>query len=345
MNPAKQFSHIFSPGKDGFDNVKSQGILTFMRTPTCKLETQALIDAGVHYAFVGVPYDEGNIGKPGCSDGPHALREASTQYFPYMFEYGVDLYECCPMVDCGDVAIIGSNPKRSYERIYDAVTSILKADVVPILCGGDHSVAIPASHALSDHLGTGDMGYLHCGSHLDMADTWAGERNTSVSAMARATELPNLDIANVAHIGARNGLNPKDFFDLAEERNLRYFAMWEVLERGIEAVSEEAADRVWAGTAGQYVTFDLNVVDAASAPGVTAPEPGGLDGREAIAMARTLGKHKSASVIEISELSPIYDINMITSKLGICLVDHFLASISQSRGCKVDPSVTREKYV
>lgn len=343
MNPAKSYEHIFSPQSDSSDQLKSFGILTFMRAPHVALDRKAIREKKARFAFLGVPYDEGNIGKPGSTDGPHGMREGSTQYFPYMFEYGVDIFSCCPIVDCGDVLLTASHPEVSHKKIYDAVSEVLESGAVPILCGGDHSVSIPAARALSDFIGPEKkMGYLHVGAHLDMADSWGGERITSVSAMARATELSNVDPKNVAHIGARNSLNPKDFVDLARERGIKYFPMWDIVERGILPVTEDAADLVWNGTHGQYVTFDLNAMDASCAPGVTAPEPGGIETREIIQAASALGRRGSVGIVEVAELSPIYDINMITCKLAACIVYHFIASLAQSEGCRVDPSLRRK---
>lgn len=343
MNPVKAFEHIFSPGPEGFDLTKSFGIMTFMRSEHVPLDRDAIRKSKARFAFLGIPYDEGNIGKPGSSDGPHGLREGSTQYFPYMFEYEVDILACTPIVDCGDVLLTASNPAASHKKIYHAVTEVLEGGAIPIIAGGDHSISIPAAKALSDFIGADKkMGYLHFGAHLDMADTWGGERITSVSAMARASELPNVSSANIAHIGARNSLNPKDFIDLAKDRGIRYFPMWEVIERGIGPVTEDAADLVWNGTDTQYVTFDLNVMDASCAPGVTAPEPGGIETREIIQAAGALGRRGSVGIIEVAELSPIYDINMITCKLAACTLFHFLASLAQSEGCRVDPALRRE---
>ena len=343
MNLAKSYEHIFSPGKDGSNVIRSPGILTFMSTPAVAPETKDLKEAKALFAFLGVPYDEGNIGKPGSVAGPHAMREASSQYFTYMFEHRVDLSSCCQIVDCGDVGLGVSNPTKAHERIYDCVSNILAAGAVPIICGGDHSVSIPAAHALSDHLGAKKkLGYLNFGAHLDMADSWGGEKITSVSAMARATELSNVDVKNVAHVGARNCLNPKDFIDLADERGVRYFPMWEIFDRGIGPVLEEAADLVWDNTDSQYVTFNMNVMDASCAPGVTAPEPAGLEAREVLRAARIIGGRESVGIIEIAELCPVHDSSLITSKLAVCIVHQILGMLAVGQGCQVDPSIRKE---
>ena len=109
------------------------------------------------------------------------------------------------------------------------------------------------------------MGYLHLGAHLDFADQWAGESHLSTCAMARITELANLDAGNVVHVGARNSFNPKDHVELARERGVRFYPMLEVLERGVDEVMDETVAKVWQGTDGQYLSFNFNVMDSSCA--------------------------------------------------------------------------------
>ena len=341
MNPAKAYAHLFSPrGGDEADNYRAPGQITFLRSEHVALDTDKLRDSGARYAFLGVPFDEGNVGKPGSEEGPREFRLSSQEYFPYWFEFQVDLEGSS--VDCGDVQMPKVNPELSRQRIYKAVREILAAGLTPIICGGDRSISIPASRALSDHIGAeAKMGYLHFGAHLDLADTWAGERNVSTCALARITELPNLAGANVGHVGARNSLNPKDWIDLARDRGVRFHPMFELLERGVDSAAAEAIAQVWEGTDAQYLSFNFNVMDASMAPGVTATEPGGIESREMMRIANLLGSRGGVSVIDISELCPIYDVSGTTSRLAVCVVLRLMAAIAKARGELVDQSLRR----
>ena len=118
----------------------------------------------------------------------------------------------------------------------------------------------------------------------------AGERNLAPCALARITELPNLAAGHVAHIGARNSMNPKDWIDLAKERGIRFNPMFELLKNGVYETAQTAIDRVWKGTDAQYISFNFNVMDASAAPGVTSTEPGGLESREMMRIAEMIGK-------------------------------------------------------
>ena len=342
MNPTKTYDHLFSPTGRGADNYRAPGFITFLRSPHVALAKADLAKTKARFAFLGVPFDEGGVGKPGCEEGAHAYRMASQEYFPYWFEYRVDLQGSS--VDCGDVRMPKVNPKLAHERIYKAVREVLSAGLVPILCGGDHSISIPAARALSDHIGKRKkMGYLHLGAHLDMADSWAGEKNLSACALARVTEQPNLDAAHVAHVGARNALNPKDHVDLARKRGVRFYPMFEMLERGVDTVIDEAADRVWKGTDAQYLSLNFNVMDASAAPGVTAAEPGGLESREIVRVADALGRRGGVGVIEVSELSPVFDVSGTTARLAVCVTLRILAAMFAKQGKTVDQSIKRAR--
>ena len=341
MNPARALLHLFSPlGGEGADNYRAPGQISFLRAPFVPAESDELKASGAKYAFIGVPFDEGNVGKPGSGDGPREFRVASLDYFPYWFEFNVDLHGTA--LDCGDVQMPRVNPEVARERIYAAVRAVLAAGKTPIICGGDRSISIPAARALSDHLGASKkMGYMHLGAHLDFADSWAGESHLSTCAMARITELENLHPDNVAHIGARNSFNPKDHVDLAKARGIRFHPMFEVLERGVDEVMDETVARVWDGTDGQYLSFNFNVMDSSSAPGVTATEPGGLEAREIIRVAAKIAARGGLSVIDVTELCPMYDISGQTSRMAVCVVLRIMAGIAMTHGETLDESVRR----
>jgi agmatinase len=341
MNPAKSYAHLFSPlGGEGADNYRAPNVLTFLRSSYVALNAEALKASGARYAFVGIPFDEGNVGKPGSEEGPREFRLASQEYFTYWFEYNVDLYGVA--VDCGDASMPKVSPEVARERIYRAVREVLSAGLIPIIVGGDRSMSIAATKALSDHIGAGKkMGYLHFGAHLDLADSWAGETHLAPCALARITELPNLDPGNVAHIGARNAMNPKDWIDLAKERGISFHPMFELLQRGVYEVTAEAIERVWQGTDAQYVSFNFNVMDASAAPGVTATEPGGLESREMMRIAELIGQRKTLSVIDVSELCPVFDVSGTAARLAVCVVTRIMAALAKARGEEIDASIRR----
>ena len=161
MNPARALLHLFSPlGGEGADNYRAPGQISFLRAPFVPADSDELVASDAKYAFIGVPFDEGNVGKPGCEDGPREFRVASLDYFPYWFEFNVDLHGTA--LDCGDVQMPRVNPEVARERIYAAVRAVLAAGKTPIICGGDRSISIPAAKALSEQ---GVKGIYCCVTH------------------------------------------------------------------------------------------------------------------------------------------------------------------------------------
>ena len=182
---------------------------------------------------------------------------------------------------------------------------------------------------------------MHLGAHLDMADSWAGERNVSTCALARITELGNLHAENVAHIGARNSFNPKDHVDLVKHRGIRFHPMFEVLERGVDDVMDEATARVWDGTDGQYLSFNFNVMDSSAAPGVTATESGGLESREIMRVAAKIANRGGPTIYDVTELCPMFDVSGSTSRMAVCVILRILAGVGAKEGQTIDGSIRR----
>ena len=308
---------------------KARGLATFMGAPYCPADRRAIRKVGAKVCFLGVPWDQGQVVRAGTSSGPAGIREASTQYFSYMFEYDVDLLTFFRVVDCGDVPIVPGNNDRSHQYIYDYVTECLAGGAKVLLCGGDHSVPIPGARALSDFHKKRKIGYIHIDCHLDSAPDWGGIINTNCSGPSRALDLPNCSAANIAHMGSRNGLNPKDWVDFFVDNEVRLLPMREVVERGVEACTREIFDRAWNGTGAVYVSWDTDSLDASCMPGTTAPECFGIKAREAIQIARIAGTY-GADILEISELCPMFDVSQMSIKLACCMLYHYLGSRAQT---------------
>ncbi len=316
--------HIYSP-KLHNGTLKSTGLATFLGAPYCPPDRNAIREMGAKICFLGIPWDQGQMVRSGTSSGPAGLREASTQYFPYMFEYDVDILSFFKPVDCGDVPIVPGNNDRSHEYIYQYVTECLEGGAKVIFCGGDHSAPIPSARALSDYNKSGKIGYMHIDCHLDSAPDWGGIKNTNCSPVSRAFDLPNCDGVNIAHMGSRNGLNPKDWYDFFANSDAHLIPMMEVVDRGIEECTKEIFDVAWKGTDAVYCSWDTDSLDASCMPGTTAPECFGIMSREAIQIARIAGTY-GADILEVSELSPIFDVSQMSIKLACCMIYHYLGS-------------------
>jgi agmatinase len=308
----------------------AHGVISMLGSPTC--EASEVAETGARAAFLGVPYEGANvcIGRPGSGLGPQGLRIASQEYFSWSFEWDIDLAEAYGLVDCGDARIVVGNANRTHESVESDISLILQAGAIPISIGGDHSLPIPGARALSRYLGERRMGYLAIDAHMDAAYSVEGEKETNASGVARASELPNVSPENVAIVGVRGSLNPREWLELIRERGINMYPMREVKERGVEPVLKDALDRVWDGTDGVYVTWDTDSVDAAHAPGTTEPEPGGLTSHEILEAARIIGE-RGFTALDNVELAPIYDISGITGKLVWCVLSEALYANARAR--------------
>ena len=324
----KADAHTRSPEKHN-GVFKSEGILTFMGAPYCPPDRNKIREMGAKICFLGAPWDQGTIVRTGTSSGPHGIREASSQYFPYMFEFDIDLMTFFNVVDCGDVPIVTGNNELSQQYMCDYVTECLEGGAKVIMVGGDHSVPIPGARALSQWLGRNKpeskMGYLHVDCHLDAAVDWAGIQITNASGPTEAFKLPNDIGENMAHMGSRNGLNPKDWMDFWVDNNMPIIPMSEVVERGIEACGRQILERAWNGTDAVYLSWDTDSIDCSCMPGTSCPESYGLKAREALAFARIAGEY-GVDVLELAELSPVFDVSMMSAKLACCMIYQYLGS-------------------
>ena len=305
---------IESEPTGGFAAISS-GVVSFLGAP--HVPTAQLSGSGARAAFLGFPYEGGNaaIERPGSSNGPRALRIASSMCFPWSFEWDIDLFDAYTMVDSGDSPVAVGNLVRTHEMVQAEIGNVLSAGALPITIGGDHSLCIPGARALSDHLGPGQrMGYLQIDAHLDAGTDIGGELQTNCNGLIRAFELPNLAPENMAIVGARGTINVREWWDAARERDIPVHPMHEVRRVGVEPLMRDVLDRVWDGVDAVYVTFDTDSIDSGFAPGTTGPEPGGFTGTEIIRIGAMIGE-RGPTAIDNVELCPAYGPAGITARL------------------------------
>ena len=327
QGPAAQVGendHIYSP-KNHNGAFKSRGLTTFMGAPYCPPDRRAVREMGAKVCFLAAPWDQGQIVRAGTSQGASGIREATTQYFPYMFEYDVDILSFFKVVDCGDVPNVPGNNAKSHELIYQYVSECLEGGAKVIMCGGDHSLPIPGARALSHFMRDGKIGYLHVDSHLDAGPDWAGNKITNCSGPARAIELHNCAAENMAHMGSRNSLNPKDWWDFYVDNDIQVITMREVVERGVEACTSDIFKRAWNEADAVYFSWDTDSIDISCMPGSTSPECYGLKAREAIQLAKVAGRY-GCDVLDIVELAPYFDVSHMSIKMAANMVYHYLGS-------------------
>ena len=225
------------------------------------------------------------------------------------------------MADCGDIDTAPNSIEKTYELIEAGITRILKAAAMPVSVGGDHSITLPILRSIvKKH---GPVGLIHFDAHPDTWDEYFGGKYFHGTPFRRAVEEGLVDTHRMIQIGIRGPLFGSDDFDFHKEHGIRWITIDEVRERGVRAVAEEMNQRA---DEKMYVSFDIDCVDPAFAPGTGTPEVGGLDSYEAITLVRAL---KGLDVVgfDLVEVTPLYDSpGQVTALLAANLLFEFLAS-------------------
>ena len=302
------------PGPQGdVPRVIHSGVATFFDRPLRSVDT--IGDAKC--AIAGIPWDEGNAGRNGANGGPRAFRDVSSWFLSYDAQRDFDLWETLPTVDVGDVPVVPPNAERTMGLIADHVRAVRAASALPVCVGGNHALAIGAARGAATSVGR--MGYLSVDAHLDTAPDWSGEIYSSGCPTFRAAEIPNVDPRNVVVFGPHGWLNPRSQVEAARALGISWFGIERILAIGLDAALDEAIAIASDGVDGLYVSFDLDSIDAASMPGTGTPEPGGLTSREALHVARRLGRARPIA-FDVVELAPIYDLSGISARMAAGVV-------------------------
>jgi agmatinase len=306
--------------EDSLKSPRFTGPSTFARLPFVRTVEE------VDVAIVGVPFDTGVTYRVGGRFGPNAIRAASVMLRPYNTNLEVAPFEILSCVDYGDVAIVPGYTERSYQAIEAAVGPIIEAGVVPLLIGGDHACTLPHLRATK---GRGPVAVIDFDSHTDAWDSYFGERYNHGTWMRRAIEEGLVDVGHSIEVGLRGPIYAaEDWTDLRTELGLDYLTTEDVLRLGPEAVAAHVRERV--GDRPAFVSFDIDVVDPAFAPGTGTPEPGGLSAHDALAIVRRLTGIDFVG-FDVVEVIPAYDPAAQTAFLAANLAYEMLSLVALRR--------------
>ena len=313
------------------DEPSYAGGATFSKLPLV-LDAAELSSADV--AIVGAPIDEPVSNRPGARFGPRAIRLAdvsggSPPPRPNL-DVGVDPFEVLAVVDYGDAEVVPGDQARSHEAIRRAVGEVAAAGAIPIILGGDHSIAHPDVGAVADSLRPASVGLVHFDAHADNADTVYGVRLSHGTPLRRLVEEGSLRGENIVQVGLRGYWPDPPDFEWAREQGFRWFLMEEISERGMNAVMDDVVALARAFDH-LFLSFDIDVCDPAFAPGTGTPEPGGITAREALRAVRRLAFEVGLAGMEVVEVSPPYDHAEITALLANRLVLEALSGLALRR--------------
>jgi agmatinase len=300
---------------------------TFLGRPRVEASREALAAAGASAAFLGFPWDGTCVSRTGTNFGPRGLREASEQFLMYNANTGMDLGEHFHLVDCGDVPIVPGNSVATQAHAERVVGELLAAGVLPVIGGGDHSITIGPARAFARHFGR--CGMIHFDTHLDTAEDVGGETLNHCCPIARAVDA-GFDPRNIVTIGPSGWMNPRTELAYVKRKGINLFTLEQVWEMGAEAVGRRAAQLACDGTDAVYLTIDIDVMDAAYAPGTGVPTTCGMTPREILKIISCFSG-VPLRAIDVAEVSPPWDHPGITARLGVRILLESLAAAVGAR--------------
>jgi guanidinopropionase len=289
------------------------GIPTFMRLPY----VEDL--GGLDIALIGVPFDGGVTNRPGARHGPREFRNQSSLMRRINQASGIEPYALCRIADVGDAWIEKpfelTGAHREIEGVFAAIHA---AGVVPVSAGGDHSVSLPILRAIARER---PVGMVHFDAHCDTGDDYLGSKFHHGAPFRRAVEEGLLDPRRTIQIGIRGPINDRDMWKFSTDSGMRVVPMEELYEKGPNAVMDEA--RAIVGDGPTYVSFDVDGLDPAFAPGTGTPECGGMSVIEAQIMVRKL---RGLNLIggDVVEVAPPFDPSGTTALVGATMMFEIL---------------------
>ena len=290
---------------------------TFMRLP----HTTDL--SGVDVAITGVPYDGGASYRPGSRLGPREIRNQSSLIRTWSYFLKVHPFERLRVVDYGDLDMPPIGIERAFEVIEAGAARIHDAGATPLMVGGDHSISLPLLRAAAKK--HGPLALVQFDSHIDTWDEYFGGKYFHDSPFRRAIEEGLVRKDRFVQVGIRGPMYGEDEFDFHREHGIRVVDIDGVKREGIDWTIDQMRE-VLEGPV--YLTFDIDAVDPAYAPGTGTPEVGGLTSHEAQRLVRGLAGLDIVGA-DLVEVSPPFDgPGQITSLLAANLMFEMLCVLS-----------------
>jgi len=295
--------------KDSSKSPRFCGIRTFMRLEQIKTTDH------VDFVVVGVPFDTAASNRTGQRYAPQHIRNFSVLLRPYNPDMDINVFDYCSGVDYGDIDVIPGNIHRTYDNIVAELTPILDKGIVPIIIGGDHSISLGNLRAF--HKKYGAVSLVHFDSHSDTWNDYYGERYMHGTPFRRAVEEGLIDPRHSIQIGLRGPLYSAQDYEDARELGFEVVPMKEVRKIGFDQVMKRIHERV--ENRPVFVSYDIDFVDPAYAPGTGTPEVGGPTSFEALEYVRGLDGLNLVG-FDLVEVLPTYDANEITAVLASSVI-------------------------
>lgn len=278
---------------------------------------------GLDFVIAGAPFDTASSFRSGSRFGPNAIRNISVMMKPNNVIQQVNIMEELKGGDIGDFNIVPGYIHPTYKFIEEGVSEIVENGAIPIILGGDHSITLAELRAVAKK--HGPVALLHFDSHSDLCDEVFGEKYNHGTPFRRAIEEGLIDPSHSIQIGMRGSLYDPNEHKIAAELGMLLVPGYKVHEMGIKEIIKMIKERV--GNKPCFLTFDIDFVDPAYAPGTGTPEVGGFTSHETLTILRSLTDLDYVG-FDIVEVLPAFDSGEITAYLAANIVFEYLSILA-----------------
>ncbi|GGQ23065.1 agmatinase [Actinomadura coerulea] len=308
--------------------------ITFLGVPRCTWSDPSTYeDADV--VIIGAPFDGGTSHRPGTRFGPQYIRQSC--YLPHdgsrpSLALRVDgLRGDLTVHDAGDVEMYSGDAERSVRSLQEVVYAVARTGTIPLVLGGDHTIAWPDAAGVAEHLGAGRVSMVHFDAHADTGDVNLGSLVGHGQPMRRLIESGAVRGDRFLQLGLRGYWPGPETLEWMAAQGMRSYEMSEIVARGLDECLTEAFATATDECDGVFLSVDIDVCDPGHAPGTGTPEPGGLTGRELLDAVRRVTYELPVAGVDVVEVSPPYDNADITSALANRVVLEALSGIARRR--------------
>ncbi|MEP6893162.1 MAG: agmatinase [Gaiellaceae bacterium] len=291
IDPLQRWKALGLPDKPDY-----AGLLTFGGAPYTQNPAEL---QGVDVAIVGAPTDDLVSDRPGTRLGPRAIRAACCPPGPHL-EAKVDAFAELSIVDFGDAPVVPADPVRTHAAIEQVVGEVVAAGAIPIILGGDHSIAEPDIRAVrAKH---GPVGLIHFDTHTDTGEEVFGVEVSHGTPMYRLVRDGHVDAKRYVQIGLRGYWPGEHEFAWQAQHGITSFFMHDLRDLGIREVVRRTIEIIGSGPV--FLSVDVDVLDPAFAPGTGTPEPGGMTSTDLLWACRTLAEQVDLVGMDVVEVLP-----------------------------------------
>ena len=306
---------------------------TFLGIPRCDLAEPSSYE-GLDVVIVGAPIDSGTSHRSGAKFGPQAIRMGD--YLPHDGErphlaLRIDALKELKIADAGDLMMPPGNLEESLAVLRAATETISRVGAIPVVLGGDHSIASADVAGIAAHRGKGEISMIHFDAHADTGDLQMGALVGHGTPMRRLIENGDVRGDRFLQLGLRGYWPDNATLNWMRDQRMRSYEMTEIHHRGLEAVLDESFATLTQDCDGVFLSVDIDVVDPGMAPGTGTPEPGGMTSRELLEAVRRICLELPVVGIDIVEVAPPFDSADITAILANRVVLEALSAIAKRK--------------